>query len=462
MPCQRAATFAPIAAMRVLTLATIVGLTSLRLAAGEWSVDLNARTRFESRSHTLTFDDKMASLADDSWLLTRVRIGAKGEFSPQWKSYFQLQDSRELGSHRPSVPFVVGSEGDDPLDLRQAYFDFSTSDFVLRVGRQVLSFGDERLVGPSDWTNFARTFDAVRVSWPKAGGGVEVFVSSVVQAQPGGVTGWHANHSSHHDLFAGVYGRFDPNAKWVVEPYVLLRRSDKDIVYSAGAAGSARPYDIPQKIITGGLRLVSAPPPKPGGFDFDADVAGQTGEARGRQLVGGSFVSPGPAWLAHRAWALHGGIGYSASMGDLPFRLYAEANRASGDRNPADTVSGTFLNLFPGNHKFYGLMDVFSWKNMREIAVSASTTVAGAKARIEQHWFALDTVNDTWFRPLTPAARGAPRRAGNETDFVVSRSFGRHVTLEGGFNYFAAGPYLRATGGSTDARFGYVQCTFQW
>ena len=114
-------------------------------------------------------------------------------------------------------------------------------------------------------------------------------------------------------------------------------------------------------------------------------------------------------------------------------------------------------------------MDVFSWKNMREVALSAATTVLGTKARLEQHWFALDNVNDAWYRsnassavrPLNTAARRAPRHAGDETDVILTRAIGPHLTLEAGYCYFAAGPYLRSTGGSTDARFGYLQIIVQ-
>jgi hypothetical protein len=368
------------------------------------------------------------------------------------------------------VPFISGSEGNDPADVRQAYVEHKGGDAVWRVGRQLLALGDERLVGISEWSNFARSFDAIRVTLPKLGGGVDAFVSSVVQTQPGGTTGWHANHSSHHDLFGGIYVRLAPTPTLKVEPYLLGRTSRKDLVYNAGAAGSSRPYDVPQKIFTAGVRVGAGPAEKLGGFEYDAELAGQTGEARGRQIVAGALLYPGPRWLDHRAWALHAGAGYSVTSAALPLRIYAEVNRASGDRNPADGRNDAFFNLFPTNHRPYGIIDVFSWKNMREAAMTASSTIAATKVRLEQHWFELDNVNDTWFRsngvtavrPLTAAARQAPRRAGAETDFIASRAFGKHVVLEIGFGYFAVGPYLSATGGASDARMGYLQSVYQW
>ncbi len=439
--------------------------------AGAWQVEVNARLRVEARDRNFTFNAATPSITDDTWLLTRLRVGLKGPLAPGWTLHAQAQDSRELDSARPSVPFVAGSEGDDPLDLRQLYLERRGNAATVRLGRQVLAFGDERLVGPLEWNNFARTFDAVRLTDPNVGAGLDVFASSVVQIQPGASRqSWRSNHSSRRDLFSGVYARFSLGPALKAEPYLFYRGATTERVYAAGAAGTARPYDVPQKIATLGLRLVGGPADKLGGFDYDVDFAGQSGEVRGRQLVAGALAYPGPAWLEHRAWAAHAGLGYSTRAVRLPLRLYAEANRASGDRDPADGSSESFLNLFPTNHKFYGGMDAFAWKNLRELALTVATTVWGAKVRLEQHWFALDRVSDTWFRanavtavrPLTAAARRASRQAGAETDLVIARPVGKHLTLEGGFSYFAAGRYLDATGGGSNARFVYLQTVSQW
>jgi hypothetical protein len=51
-------------------------------------------------------------------------------------------------------------------DIRQAYVQLGSSAegwANLVVGRQVLAFGSERLIGSSDWVKAGRTFDAVRL-----------------------------------------------------------------------------------------------------------------------------------------------------------------------------------------------------------------------------------------------------------------------------------------------------------
>ena len=436
-----------------------------------WQPDFNVRLRVESRDQNFTFDRGVASPTDGVWLLSRARVGLKGPLGAAISFYGQVQDSREIGSDRPSVPYILGSEGDDPLDLRQFYLESRMGDVTLRIGRQLLAFGDERLVGPVDWNNFGRSFDAVRMTVPGLGGGLDAFVSSVVQVQPAGTTGWQANHSSSDDIFAGVYSKLAASDTLKAEPYLFWRGKRKDTVYAVAGVGSARPADIPQRVVTAGLRWSGGPPDKLGGFDHDGDFAWQTGQVRGRQQVGTALVFPGPAWLAHAAWALHLGAGWSTKAPGIPVRFYAEYNHATGDQNPSDTRDESFLNLFPTNHKFYGGMDVFAWKNMNEFALSAFATIdPRTKLRIEHHVFALATTSDTWFRAnavtavraLTPAARAASRDAGQETDLVLSRTLNARVSADCGFSYFSTGRYLAQTGGASDARFAYVQTVLQW
>ena len=49
---------------------------------------------------------------------------------------------------------------------------------------QVLAYGDERLVGPLEWLNFGRTFDAVKLHQVWETGWLDVFTASVVRPQP--------------------------------------------------------------------------------------------------------------------------------------------------------------------------------------------------------------------------------------------------------------------------------------
>jgi hypothetical protein len=84
---------------------------------------------------------------------------------------------------------------------------------------QVFSFGEERVIGPSDWLNMGRTFDAVRVDLHHPGFRISMFASSVIVGQDGVI-----DHLIQGNNLHGVYGSLTnviPHA--TLEPYVLWR-----------------------------------------------------------------------------------------------------------------------------------------------------------------------------------------------------------------------------------------------
>ncbi|MBA3651470.1 MAG: alginate export family protein [Chthoniobacterales bacterium] len=128
--------------------------------------DLEERIRAESRENNRDFDSSAHDDNDDSWLLNRFRLGLAFRPVTWLKLYGQTQDSREAFSDRANVPGIRGAEGDDIFDLRQAYIslgDIKRFPLLLTVGRQAISYGDNRLVADSKWGNFGRTFDAIRL-----------------------------------------------------------------------------------------------------------------------------------------------------------------------------------------------------------------------------------------------------------------------------------------------------------
>ena len=68
----------------------------------------------------------------------------------------------------------------------------------------------------------------------------------------------------------------------------------------------------------------------------------------------------------------------------------------------------------------------------------------------------------TMVRPLTPAARGATNHVGEEFDFTITYQPLKFLSLWAGYSHFFAGNYLKATGASDDADYGYVQATINF
>lgn len=92
---------------------------------------------------------------DDAWGLNRIRLNATINPASWMKFQFEAQDAQVFGRNiKPDGP-----PHEDTMDLRSAYVDFMDPEkqsFGVRVGRQELVFGEQRLVGHVSWLNTAR------------------------------------------------------------------------------------------------------------------------------------------------------------------------------------------------------------------------------------------------------------------------------------------------------------------
>src|ERR1051326_8476786 len=89
----------------------------------------------------------------------------------------------------------------DRLDFYQGFVEFGeieNSPWSARIGRQELNYGETRLIANANWTNSARTFDAVRLRYNHPGVHLDWFAAAlVVQLQP---------RFDHPQLRNGLYG----------------------------------------------------------------------------------------------------------------------------------------------------------------------------------------------------------------------------------------------------------------
>jgi hypothetical protein len=440
----------------------------LSLLDGKILLDVQERLRWEVRSNNFDFSDQANALTDNSWLLQRFRIGMQVRPVDWLTFYIQAQDSREVGGERARIPGATGAEGDDYFDLRLAYVELSNYNAFpvgLRIGRQILSFGDERLVGAFDWNNFGRTFDAARLTYKGNGFSVDAFISTpvvIIKSQFNGsdLFDGYGAYSGRGMFFSGLHLSTDQVKFGTWDLYCfLIDQSNGNQATQQGALTTAPvkgTLAAGSDFVTLGTRL-KGDPKKIEGWEFGTELAWQAGRVRGMDLC---------------AFAATAGLGYNWLEKPWKPRLYAEYNYASGDDDPSDTGNiGTFQNLFPTNHKFYGMLDVFSWQNMHNVMLSSRVAPAkNVTVQLDYNVFWLADTNDGWYRangttvvrPVNAAARSANSFAGSEIDLVATWSANKHFHLQGGYSHFFAGNYLGDTGTHADADFGYIQATISF
>src|SRR5688572_10512165 len=155
---------------------------------------------------------------DDLYWLTRVRFNATVTASKALSFQVQAQDARVA---RKTVG-PTGAPFKAPFDLRMAFADVgsATGPVTVRVGRQELVYGEQRLVGHVSWLNAARTFDGAKVTVRSKALSVDAFATSVVRILDGAF-----DKSGNGNRFLGAYAtapKLIPLGS--IEPYVFWRR----------------------------------------------------------------------------------------------------------------------------------------------------------------------------------------------------------------------------------------------
>ncbi len=381
-----------------------------------------ARLRYEDKKNFLFGAAGAAN--DDNFYLQQVRFGLSMPVGGI-RAFLEGQSAHALGSEAINTN-ATPNAFEDRFDLHQAYIESNG----VRIGRQKLNYGTQRLVGAFEWSNTARTFDAARIRLNHATGALDLFAAKPIAVQPDKFNDWQrpANRHFASELYGAYYtnNRILPSGK--AEAYYLVRNSDRfdDTVHTVGVllqgkAGSA-------------------------GWNFEG--AFQFGDFNG---------------MTHRAYALHGGVSFAAGE---RASVGAEFNLASGDDDAGDSTHETFDNLYPTNHGHYGQMDFFAWMNMMNAAVTARYQVCDQLAlEAEYHWFWLmEPETDAWHNAggtvIRAGAPGAGRFVGSELDVRAILRGSDTQTFSIGYSRFFAGSFVEDTGPSRDADFFYVMS--QW
>ncbi|MBB5039184.1 alginate export family protein [Prosthecobacter dejongeii] len=423
------------------------GYAPITLLDGKLTVDIQEKMRVEVRENNFDFNSAVNGPQDASWLLQRFRLGLGYSFTPWFKIYAQGQDVREIGGSRPNEIGTFAAEGDDTFDLLKAYVQLGDikKGPSATIGRQFLSYGDQRLVGPLEWLNQARTFDALKLRYAAPKWSLDLFSSSpvVFKDHEWNKSTFLDDDDNLNEIFSGVYfsTQFVP-VNTTTDFYVFHKMDDGNANFGPKLGDT--------NFLTFGT-LWKGDAKKLRGWDYETEMAFQTGEVNGRDLT---------------AFAGHWGAGYNWLGHPWKPRLGLQYNYATGDQNPADGDIETFQNLYPTNHLFYGYMDTTGWTNMHNPQINFSVMpTPKLKLMLDYHIYWNASNDDAWrrvngvtgVRPVNAAARTASSFRGQEVDLTAVYKFNPHVALQAGYSLFIAGDYLSDTGADDNAHFGYVQ-----
>lgn len=390
------------------------------------------RFRFESFSGMKGVEDTR-----DGYALSRLRLDLLFKLGDHVRLFVQGQDSQAGGmAANPDPP-----THENTFDLRQAWIEIRQREktgWALRIGRQELAYGDQRLVGSLNWSNVARTFDAAKLTYTHSHVSVDAFASSVV-AVSDNVFDKHVDGANFYGIHAtfpkAVHkAQLDAYTFWKTNPHIvdeLSKPGDADTwTYGARLAGSA------------GSRI-----------EYGLEATGQAGTFATSDI---------------RAAAFHGRLSVGVLRNPAVLRPRIEFNFASGDEDPTDGRRGTFDQLFPTGHDKNGLIDQVGYRNLRKVRAGATWKPHGrVVVDLDYSDFWLDEARDGLYDAAgnlvarIPAG-AASKHVARELDIQAGINVAPGTTIGVGYGYWFPGSFWKAATPGASRDFVYSSLTYRF
>jgi hypothetical protein len=414
--------------------------------AGDVYLSLGAQARYRYELFD-NFNFGAAGMQDDDgYHLLRLLYHADLHVGPNLRAFVQMIDA--WADDRD--PFERPGVDENDFDFHQAFGDLKLpvgddGSVTLRGGRQNLIYGAQRLISPLDWTNTRRTFDGGKATLVFPGGRNTL---DVFWVHPVIVDETRLDSFIDDQDFAGAYDTlslpdFLPGAGTKLDLYLLYL----DKFAATFAEGTAT-----EERWTVGGRLYATPKP----FDFDVEGAIQFGEFGGGDIF---------------AYMIAAEVGYMLAETALTPRLYLGFDLASGDDDPGDGDLGTFDQLFPLGHAYFGYIDAIGRQNIIDLHPGVELTFLENKSyakklslRGDYHVFWRQSTDDAVYGvqgQIQRADGGSDERfVGSEVDLLLNWQVDRHLAAYLGYSHFFAGDFIEDTGPGEDINFFYAAVTY--
>ncbi len=402
------------------------------------------RLRAEQKSNTDFADDNAhASSADkdqQGFWGQRIRLWGVAKPTDDVTIKVTIQDTREWGEFQHSAggpALTEQGQKDYELDIHEGWLQIDNifgSPLAVRVGRQELVYGDQRLVGSFGWSNNGRSFDAAKAMYRSDVLDVDFWTSKINENNA-----TSAKDDNDRDFY-GAYATVKTIPNNALDLYLLLLRDGGSTQLLTNNTGAIAGIDEPQKLWTYGARLKG----KAGIVDYTVEYAKQTGEIN---------TTTTDYDIDAFAYAIRAGAAIPGAP--MAIRIGGEYTVASGDNNSSDNDIETFSNLFPTNHGHYGYADQQGWRNVKAWNINASAKVTPKTLVKLDYWdFTLDEEMDAWYGAgnwmnAPSGLRGAgcttttgatcSDEVGSEIDLTVKYKYNSAVTFQAGVSRFFAG-----------------------
>jgi len=382
--------------------------------------------------------DSRLTERQNNYNLVRSRLFADLWYRNDVRFFVELLDAHDFGSELAPLQRDVNR-----LDLLNAFLDVRVGECLgepvfVRLGRQELTFGSQRLVSADDWSNTRTTMQGIRAF--RAG---ESFDIDAFWVQPVVPDNTHADAVDRDVNFAGIWATWRSQPGSIFDLYYLFLSDDSPSANAGEDQGS------PQTVHTLGSRYCG----RHENLLWDVEAMVQMGQ-RGQRSI--------------QAAAATAGAGYHCNNVPLNPTFWAYFDYASGDSNPDDGGDiGTFNQLFAFGHYYLGWIDLVGRRNIYDVnAHMYLYPTRWATVWLQYHHFELASARDALYNaagvPIRRDASGrAGRNVGNELDVVINLHMSKHANVMVGYSRLFAGDFLQRTG-HTSPEMLFLMYTTRW
>lgn len=402
-----------------------------------------ARGRVEAVTHKLYGAE---APSQDTYFLHRYLYHADLEYRRLLRLF--VQGTNAWVEDRDGTPLP---QPEDRFDVHQMFIDLrilgEQVPLTLRFGRQELLYGKERLVSPLGWANVQRAWDGVKTFWRGAIWDVDAWYAHPVEIVNRDVD----NYDSNVDFY-GLYATYKGIRNHGVDVYFLSLRDENGYTNSnVDLSDAGHRGDL--TVMTAGSRLWGKTPVGPHVWDYDTEFASQFGQSAGDNVC-----------------ALMGSADTGYTLSNVPAepRIGLGFDYASGDGDPRDGTHGTFNQLFPLGHAYFGYLDQVGRQNIWAQNVNLTLKpIESVTTRLAWHTFWLDKNQDALYnaaggRVRRSLAGGVSDEVGHELDLTIQWRIDPHASLLFGYSHLWPGDFISETGSDLDPDLFYLQYLYQF
>lgn len=397
-------------ALKTIGLSLIV-MISLGAYAQELDANLQLRPRYEYRNgfkSPMTNGENAASFISQR---SRLNFNFKQE---KLKLKLTLQNIRTWGDVATNA---TADKNGITFFEAWALYDFN-SKWSARLGRQLISYDNQRILGEVDWAQQGQSHDAAVLSF----------------------------HPKNHQLDFGV--ALNANAENLVAPKIPYTTSYKSMQYAW--------YHTQFSKLSASLLLLNT------GYEFEKSVGNL--EVDYKQTFGTYLSFKDKKWDTHLG--LYGQTGESAAKkvnawyaGAFAGYAFSDAFKAGAgyeflsgkDQNDNSPDVKSFSPVFGTNHGFNGLMDYFYVGNHQN------------SVGLQDAYLKLNYISNKWQFVLMPHVFNAPNTVldldnkkmdsylGTEIDFTATYTIQKDIVTTAGYSQMFASGTLERVKNVTDA-----------